>query len=64
LENTPFIKNFFQKISPFMHLCEGFWPLTASITLEVKKNYDLVTMEGILNKISEIKISVGCMVWT
>ena len=34
---------------------EGFWPLTAFITSEVKNNYDHVTMEGILNKISEKK---------
>ena len=39
---------------------EGFWPLTASITSEIKNNYFCVTMEGIMNKISEMKISVGC----
>ena len=61
-----FIKSFFHKIHSFL-LCwpseDDFWPLTASITSEVKNNYNHVTMEGILNKISEIKLSVGCMVW-
>ena len=42
---------------------ENFWPLTASITLEVKNDCVLVTMEGVLNKISRIKFSVGCRVW-
>ena len=28
-----------------------------------QNNYVHATMEGILNKISEIKFSVGCMVW-
>ena len=42
---------------------EDFWPLTAYITSEVKNNYVHVTMEGILNKISEMKFSVVCMVW-
>ena len=42
---------------------EGFWPLTASIISEVKNSYVHVTMEGIFNKISEIKFSVGCVVW-
>jgi hypothetical protein len=37
-------------------------PLTAFIIMEVKNNYALVTMKGILNKISELKISVGYMV--
>ena len=41
----------------------AFWPLTASITSEVKNNCVQVTMEGILNKISEIKFSVRFMVW-
>ena len=41
---------------------EGFWPLIASIASEVKNNYVHVTMEGILNKITETKFSVGCMV--
>ena len=31
-----------------------FWALTASITLEVKNNYDHVTMKRIFNKMSEI----------
>ena len=41
---------------------ESVWPLTAFITSEVKNNYVHVTMEGILNKITETKFSVGCMV--
>ena len=53
------INFFFQKIPSFTH----FWPLTASVTSEVKNDYVRVTMEEILNKIREMKISVGCMVW-
>ena len=30
---------------------------------EGKNNHDHVTMPGILNKISEIKFTAGCMVW-
>ena len=55
-------------MSPASYLPHGlprrvFGPLTASITSEVRDNYFHVTMEGTLNKISEIKFSVGCMVW-
>jgi hypothetical protein len=43
---------------------EGLWPLTDSITSEVKNNYNHVNYNiGILNIISEIKFSVGRMVW-
>ena len=57
---TTFTKNFLQKIHSFMLFWpsyEGFWPLTASITSEVKNNYNHVTMERILNKIREFFFS-------
>ena len=52
------------RLHAFLPSEEGFWPLTASITSDVKNNYVHVKMEGILNKISEINFSVGCMVWS
>jgi hypothetical protein len=45
------------------HTIQCFWPLTAFISMEVKNNYFHVTMQGILNKISQIKFSLGCKVW-
>ena len=56
------LKTFPKKSTP-SSLLESFWPLTASITLRVKNNYAHDAMTQILNKISEIKFSVGCMVW-
>ena len=47
---------------PFLASEGCFWPLTASITLEVKNNHAHVTTQRILNKFIEIKFSVGCMV--
>ena len=48
---------------PFL-VSEGcFWPLAAYMRSEVKKNYAHVKPYGILNKFSEIKFSVGFMVW-
>ena len=41
----------------------AFWPLTASITMEVKNNHAHVTTPRILNKFIEINFYVGCMVW-
>ena len=41
-----------------------FWPLTASMTSEVKNNHAHVKTPGILNKVSENKFFVGCMVWS
>ena len=38
---------------PFWPSEDSFWPLTASITSEVKINYAHVTTQKILNKISE-----------
>ena len=45
------------------------WPLTASITMEVKNNHVHVTMQRILNKFAEINLSVGyigcpIIIWT
>ena len=42
---------------------EGFLSLTAFITSEDKNDYNHVAMQEILNKISGIQFSVGCMVW-
>ena len=39
---------------PFWVLEEGFWPLAASITFEVKNNHAHVKTPGILNKFPEI----------
>ena len=39
------------------------WPLTASITMEVKNNHGHVTTQRILNKFIDIIFSVGCRVW-
>ena len=41
-----------------------FWPLTASMTSEVKNNYAHVIMQYICNKFIGSKFSVGCMVWS
>ena len=35
-----------------------FWPVTASITMEVKNNYAHVTTQRILNKFIEINFSL------
>ena len=39
-----------------------FWPLTASMTLEVKNNYAYVITQDICNKFIEVNFCVGCMV--
>jgi hypothetical protein len=39
-----------------------FWPLTASMTSEVKNNYAYYISQDICNKFIEIKKFVGCMV--
>ena len=46
-----------------VHSQQSFWPLTASITIEVKNEYAYVTTQRILNKFIEINFLVGCMVW-
>ena len=38
-----------------------FWPLTASMTSEVKNNYAYNIPHDICNKFIEVKIFVGCM---
>ena len=48
---------------PFLASEGCFWPLTASITLEVKNNHAHVTTQRILNKFIGIKFSIACMVW-
>ena len=40
----------------------SFWPLTASMTSEVKNNYAYNIPHDICNKFIEVKIFVGCMV--
>ena len=39
------------------------WPLTASITIEVKNNHAHVTTQRISHKFIETNFSVRCMVW-
>jgi hypothetical protein len=39
-----------------------FWPLTASMTSEVKKKYAYYIPQDICNKLIEVKNFVGCMV--
>ena len=48
---------------PFLASEGCFWPLTASITLEVKNNHAHVTTQRILNSFIEVNFSVGCIVW-
>ena len=40
-----------------------FWPLTASITSEVKNDHAQATTQRILNKFIELNFSVEDMVW-
>ena len=40
-----------------------FWPLTASVTLEVKNKYAYVIMQDICNQFIEVNFCVGCMVF-
>ena len=58
--------SFFQN-NPLLHAVmaseESFWPLIASMTSIFKTNSVHVTIKEILNKISEIKLSIVCMVW-
>ena len=46
---------------PFWPSEESFWPLTASITSEVKNDHVHVIMQDIFNKFIEINFCVGCM---
>ena len=48
---------------PFLVSEVCFWPLTASITSEVKNDHAHVTTQIILNKFIEVNLSVGCVVW-
>ena len=41
-----------------------FWPLTASLTSEVKNDYAHVITQDICNKVIETKTIVGRMVWS
>ena len=47
---------------PFLASEGWFWPLTASMTSEVKNNHAHVTTQRILNKFTGMKFSIGCMV--
>ena len=40
-----------------------FWPLTASMTSEVKNNYGYNIPQDICNKFIEVNFFVGCMVF-
>ena len=48
---------------PFLASEGCFWPLTASMTSEVKINYAYLITQGICNKFIVINFCVGCMVW-
>ena len=39
-----------------------FWPLTASMTSEVKNKYAYYIPQDICNKLIEVKFFVGCMI--
>ena len=47
---------------PFLASKGCFWPLTASLTLEVKNNYAYVITQDICNKFIEVNFCFGCMV--
>ena len=47
---------------PILASEECFWPLTASMTAEVKSNYAYVITHDICNKVIEVNFCVGCMV--
>ena len=58
-----FLNNFYQRLfskNLFWPAEDGFWPLTAYITSEVKISYAHVKTPGMLNKFPENKIFVGC----
>ena len=47
-----------------VHSWYSFWPLTASITMEVNNNYAYAgTTQRTLNKFVEINFSMECTVW-
>ena len=48
---------------PFLASEGCFWPLTAFMRSDVKINHVHVETYRILNKLSEINFSIGCMVW-
>ena len=47
---------------PFLASEGCFWPLTASMTSEVKNKYAYNIPQDICNKLIEVKFFVGCMV--
>ena len=47
---------------PFLASDGCFWPLTASMTSEVKNNYAYVITHDICKKFIEVNFCVGCMV--
>ena len=47
---------------PFLASEGRFWPLTASMTSEVKNNYAYYIPQDICNKFIEVNFFVGCMV--
>ena len=47
---------------PFLASEGCFWPLTASMTFEVKNNYAYPLTQYICNKFIEVNFCVGCMV--
>ena len=47
---------------PFLASEGCFWPLTASMTSEVKNNYAYVITQDICNKTIKVNLCVLCMV--
>ena len=47
---------------PFLASEGCFWPLTASMTSEVKNKYAYYIPQDICNKLIKVKNFVGCMV--
>ena len=48
---------------PFLASEGCFWPLTASMTSEVKNNYAYVITQSICNNFIEVNFCMGPMVW-
>ena len=48
---------------PFLASKGCFWPLTASMTSEVKNKYAYYIPQDISNKLIEVKFFVGCLVF-
>jgi hypothetical protein len=47
---------------PFLAFEGCFWPLTASMTSEVKNDYAYIITQDICNRFIEVNFRVGCRV--